>query len=373
MANPRLIPTMQRGNKPAILVTGGAGYIGAHTAKALAERGYLPVVFDNLSTGFREAVRWGPLAQGDIRDRTALGEAIAAHGVKAVIHFAGLIEVGHSVARPDLFWEINVAGTTALLSVMREQGVGRLVFSSSAAVYGQGGRSPLETIGEDAEKSPASPYGDTKLAAEWLIRAQCRAYGLSAVALRYFNAAGADPCGRIGEAHEPETHLIPLAIAAALGRGKPLTVFGQDFATPDGTCLRDYIHVNDLATAHVAAVEADLAAGGFEALNVGTGVGRSVLEVVDAVGRVAGRSVPYAVGPRRAGDPPSLVADPSRARHRVGWRASKSSLDKIVADALRWESSPDYGVGLRDAEAQGGQRPQSSQSDARRKPLPLRQ
>jgi UDP-glucose 4-epimerase/UDP-arabinose 4-epimerase len=227
--------------------------------------------------------------------------------VKAVIHFAGLIEVGRSVVKPDLFWDVNVAGTTSLLSTMREKGVSRLVFSSSAAVYGQGGRGPLETIPEDAPKAPASPYGDTKLACEWMIQAQCRAYGLTAVALRYFNAAGADPSGLIGEAHEPETHLIPLAIAAALGDGRPLTVFGQDFDTPDGTCLRDYIHVNDLAEAHVAALKVELEAGAFEAVNVGTGKGASVL----------------------------------------GWRASRSSLDQIVAVALRWERSPRFGAGVR--------------------------
>src|SRR6185312_7926897 len=227
---------MDRGMGPAVLVTGGAGYIGAHTAKALHEQGFTPVVFDSLTSGFRDAVQWGPFVEGDIRDRAALTRAMEAHDVQAVIHFAGLIEVGRSTARPDLFWEVNVSGTVDLLSVMRERGVGRLVFSSSAAVYGQGGRGPLETIAEDAAKAPASPYGDTKLAAEWMIAAQCRAYGLTAVALRYFNAAGADPAGLIGEAHEPETHLIPLAIAAALGDGKPLTVFGQDFDTPDGTC-----------------------------------------------------------------------------------------------------------------------------------------
>jgi UDP-glucose 4-epimerase/UDP-arabinose 4-epimerase len=338
---------MDRGSKPAVLVTGGAGYIGAHTAKALHERGYLPVVYDNLSSGFREAVRWGPLVHGDIRDGRALAEAIDAHGVKAVIHFAGLIEVGRSVVKPDLFWEHNVAGTTTLLAVMRERGVGRLVFSSSAAVYGQGGRGALEAIPEDAEKAPASPYGDTKLACEWLISAQCRAYGLTAVALRYFNAAGADPSGLIGEAHEPETHLIPLAIGAALGDGKPLTVFGDDFDTPDGTCLRDYIHVGDLASAHVAALEAERAAGEFDAVNVGTGRGQSVLQVVEAVARAAGRPVPHSVGARRAGDPPSLVADASRARARLGWTPVRSSLDEIVADALRWERNPRYGSGVR--------------------------
>jgi UDP-glucose 4-epimerase/UDP-arabinose 4-epimerase len=338
---------MDRGTKAAVLVTGGAGYIGAHTAKALHDRGYLPVVYDNLSSGFREAVRWGPLVHGDVRDAPALGDAMTAHGVKAVIHFAGLIEVGRSVVKPDIFWEHNVAGTVSLLAAMRDRGVGRLVFSSSAAVYGQGGRGPLETIPEGAPKAPASPYGDTKLACEWMIEAQCRAYGLSAVALRYFNAAGADSSGLIGEAHEPETHLIPLAIAAALGDGKPLTVFGDDFDTPDGTCLRDYIHVSDLADAHVAALETDLAAGAFEAANVGTGQGASVLEVVRAVGRAIGHPVPHSVGARRAGDPPSLVANPARARELLGWSATRSSLDQIVADALRWERSPGYGAGLR--------------------------
>ena len=338
---------MDQGSKPAVLVTGGAGYIGAHTAKALHERGYTPVVYDNLSSGFRQAVRWGPFFHGDIRDRAAMAEAIDTYDVKAVIHFAGLIEVGRSVARPDLFWDVNVAGTTSLLTVMRERGIGRLVFSSSAAVYGQGGRGPLETIPEAAEKAPASPYGDTKLAAEWMIQAQCRAYGLSAIALRYFNAAGADPSGLIGEAHEPETHLIPLAIAAALGRRPPLTVFGNDFDTPDGTCLRDYIHVSDLAQAHVAALEVELADCVFEAVNVGTGQGRSVSEVVEAVGRAVGRPTPYTNGPRRAGDPPSLVADANKAGDLLGWTPSRVSLDQIVADAVRWERAPAYGLGDR--------------------------
>jgi UDP-glucose 4-epimerase/UDP-arabinose 4-epimerase len=338
---------MDRGTRRAVLVTGGAGYIGAHTAKALSERGWFPVVFDDLSLGYREAVRWGEFVHGDIRDERAVAEAIEAHGLKTVIHFAGLIEVGRSVVRPDLFWDVNVAGTISLLSAMRGRGVDRLVFSSSAAVYGQGGRGPLEAIPEDAGKAPASPYGETKLACEWMIEAECKAYGLSAVALRYFNAAGADPSGEIGEAHDPETHLIPLAIAAALGRGKPLTVFGDDFDTPDGSCLRDYIHVSDLAEAHVKAIEAELQAGRYEAVNVGTGQGRSVFEVVEAVGRAAGRPVPHSIGARRAGDPPSLVADPSRAKALLGWEAKRSGLDQIVADALRWETKPAYGSGLR--------------------------
>ncbi|WP_293679526.1 UDP-glucose 4-epimerase GalE [uncultured Phenylobacterium sp.] len=336
-------------SKPTVLVTGGAGYIGAHTAKALGERGFRPVVFDNLTSGYREAVRWGELVQGDIRDEAALGRAFTEHGVQAVIHFAGLIEVGRSTQRPDLFWDINVAGTRSLLTAMQTHGVGRLVFSSSAAVYGQAGRGPLETIPEEAPKTPSSPYGDTKLACEWMIAAQCRAYGLTGVALRYFNAAGADPSGLIGEAHEPETHLIPLAMAAGLGDGKPLTVFGDDFDTPDGTCLRDYIHVNDLASAHVAALEVDLPAGAFEAVNIGTGAGHSVRDVVGAVGRALGRPVPHSTGPRRDGDPPSLVANASRARSLLGWEPLCSSLDEIVRDALRWEGQPRYGAGSRGA------------------------
>ena len=340
-----------------MLVTGGAGYIGAHTAKALDEGGFFPVVYDSLSSGFREAVRWGVLVEGDIRDAGGLGAAMDAYDVGAVIHFAGLIEVGRSFVTPDLFWNVNVTGTQVLLDVMRPRQIGRLVFSSSAAVYGDSGRGVLEAIAEDAPKAPASPYGDTKLAAEALIEAECRDQGLCGVALRYFNAAGADPSGLIGEAHEPETHLIPLAIAAALGRAGPLTVFGDDFATPDGTCLRDYIHVNDLAAAHVAALRADLPPGSFEALNLGAGLGRSVLEVVEAVARAAGRPVPYSIGPRRSGDPASLVADPARGAARLGWRAAKPDLEEIVTDALRWALGPAYGEGRKEAPAQAAADP----------------
>lgn len=327
-----------------MLVTGGAGYIGAHTAKALADQGFRPVVFDNLRSGFREAVRWGEFIHGDIRDGRGLREAMSAHGVRQVIHFASLIEVGRSVERPDLFWDVNVGGTASLLDAVKDCGVSRLVFSSSAAVYGQPeGLAPSDLLAETLPTAPTSPYGDTKLACERMIAAYCRAFGVSAVALRYFNAAGADPSGLIGEAHDPETHLIPLAITAGLGQGKPLTIFGQDFPTPDGSCLRDYIHVTDLAAAHVAALAADLPAGAFEAVNVGTGRGWSVLEVVEAVERALGRPVPRTLGARRAGDPAGLVADPSRARDRLGWRPVRSSIDEIVGDAARWHRNPRYG------------------------------
>jgi len=334
---------MSGSGKGAVLVTGGAGYIGSHTCKALAERGYLPVAYDNLSSGSADAARWGPLASNDINDQAALIAAMSEHGVQAVIHFAGLIEVGRSTVRPDLFWAENVGGTATLLAAMRQAGVGRLVFSSSAAVYGQGGRGPLDRIREGDEKDPASPYGDTKLAGERLIAAHARAFGMTAVALRYFNAAGADPSGLIGEGHEPETHLIPLAIAAALGDGKPLTVFGADFDTPDGTCLRDYVHVNDLASAHIAALEVSLEAGAFEALNIGAGRAYSVREVIAAVERALGVPVPHSVGARRAGDPPSLLADVSRAGQVLGWAPQTPDLDQIVRDAARWERAPKFG------------------------------
>src|SRR5690606_16915452 len=245
--------------------------------------------------------------------------------------------------RPDLFWDVNVGGTRTLLAAMRDCGVARLVFSSTAAVYGASGRGGLSALTETLPKEPASPYGDTKLACERLIAGHARAFGLTAVALRYFNAAGADPSGLIGEAHDPETHLIPLAIAAATGRGAPLTVFGDDFDTPDGTCLRDYIHVNDLADAHVAALEASLPTGTFEALNVGVGCGHSVREVIAAVSEAVGRPTPHAVGARRDGDPPCLVADSTRARRLLEWRPKSSDLRTIVRDAAAWHGAQRYG------------------------------
>ena len=332
----------------AVLVTGGAGYIGSHVLQALTSAGWRPVAFDDLSHGFADACLDAALVRGDIRDLNALTDAMQGHAVCAVVHLAGLIEVGRSMVRPDLFWDQNVGGTGTVLGAMRACGLQRLVFSSSAAVYGAvPGADWRNLLTEESPKAPSSPYGDTKLAAERMIGAHCAAFDATAVALRYFNAAGADPAGRLGEAHEPETHLIPLAIEAGLGRRGPLTVFGCDFETPDGSCLRDYIHVADLAAAHVAALHLPMGAGAFEALNVGTGRGQSVLEVIRAVERALGHPLPWSPGDRRAGDPACLVADPARAMRRLGWSPTLSSLDEIVATAARWHEKPRYGPGAK--------------------------
>ena len=326
-----------------VLVTGGAGYIGSHTAKALAAAGHVPIVYDDLSNGHREAVRWGPLVVGDVRDVEALTACMRRHRVDAVINFAGLIEVGRSMGDPAEFWDVNLRGVAAVLDAMRATGVNRLVFSSTAAVYGQPDVMSVEPLKESLPTLPINPYGDSKLAAERLIAASARAYGLKAVALRYFNACGADPDGEIGEAHEPESHLIPLAIEAALGLGPALTVFGRDFPTPDGSCIRDYVHVCDLAQAHVLALDAECGRDGFVAANLGTGQGRSVLEVVTAVGQAVGRPVPYSVGARRAGDPACLVADAGRARELLGWTPRSSDLGRIVGSAVAWRRDPAFG------------------------------
>lgn len=330
------------GDRP-VLVTGGAGYIGAHTAKALAERGVTPVVFDNLSAGYRQAVRWGDFIEGDVRDGAALAEAMRRHDVGAVIHLASLIEVERSVREPALFHEQNVGGAAALLGAMEATGVGRLVFASSACVYGRGPDDGAP-VGEDAAEHPISPYGENKLACERMIAERCAASGLTAVSLRYFNAAGADPGGLIGEAHDPETHLIPLAVAAGLGEGPALTVFGADYATADGSCVRDYVHVCDVAEAHVAALGLERPAGGFEVFNIGAGRGSSVLEVIEAVARALGRPVPHRLGRRRSGDPAVLVADTSRAVAQLGWSARHSSLDEIARSAVAWRRAPKYGA-----------------------------
>ena len=317
----------------AVLVTGGAGYIGSHACKALAAAGYRPVVFDNLSRGHREAVRWGPLVEGELADGALLSAAIDRYRVAAVMHFAAYAYVGESVADPALYYRNNLNGTLSLLDAMRETGVDKIVFSSTCATYGIPAGVP---ISETAPQLPVNPYGETKLAIERALHWYGEAYGMRSVSLRYFNAAGADPEGEIGERHDPETHLVPLVLQAALGRRPHVEIYGTDYPTPDGTAIRDYIHVRDLATAHLRALEHLYAGRAGAALNLGTGTGRSVREVIAAAEAVSGRPVPWCPAPRRPGDPPALVADPSRAAELLGWRAELSDLETIMRTALAW-------------------------------------
>lgn len=316
-----------------ILVTGGAGYIGSHTAKALAGAGLEPVVLDNLGNGHRWAVRWGPLVEMDLGDRESLRAVFHKYRIDAVIHFAALIEAGESVEEPAKYFRNNVVNTLNLLDAMREAGIGRIVFSSTAAVYGNPRESPMT---EDHPQQPVNPYGESKLMVERLLQWHERAYGLAWTTLRYFNAAGADPDGQLGEAHNPETHLIPRAIAAAHGDLPKLQVFGSDYETPDGTAVRDYIHVTDLAAAHVRALERLAQGRPSGAFNLGTGRGYSVREVIAAVERIGQRRVPIREAPRRPGDPAMLVADATSAGRELGWSAAHSSLDEIVETAWNW-------------------------------------
>jgi UDP-arabinose 4-epimerase len=318
-----------------ILVTGGAGYVGAHACKALAARDYRPVVYDNLVHGHRAAVKWGPIETGELADRARLDAVIAQYRPQAVMHFAAFTFVGESIADPGKYYRNNVAGTLSLLEAMRDHDIGQLVFSSTAATYGTPERVPIP---EDAAKAPINPYGHSKAVAEQMISDFAAAHGLRAAALRYFNAAGADADGEIGECHDPETHLIPLAMQAVTGNTPPLTIFGDDYATPDGTCIRDYVHVSDLADAHVLALQRLGQRDGVDAFNLGTGRGASIREVLSAVERVAGRAVPHSVGARRPGDPAVLVSDPAKARSELGWVPASSDLDTIVSTAWAWHA-----------------------------------
>ncbi len=320
-----------------ILVTGGAGYIGAHTAKALAACGYLPIVYDDLSLGWADFVRWGPLEIGDVADTPRLISVLRQYAPKAVVHFAALSEVGQSVSRPDRFYANNVAGTLGLLNAMHAAGVAELVFSSSCAVYGAPARTP---IAEDEPLKPLNPYGATKAAIERMLADFNAAFGSRSVALRYFNAAGADPASAIGEKHRCESHLIPRAILSALGRIADFAVLGADYDTPDGTAIRDYVHVEDLAAAHVAALRWLRAGGPGETFNLGAGRGHSVREVLSAIAAQLGREVPHRAAARRAGDAPVLIADPAKARRLLDFAPLHSSLDEIIATALRWHALP---------------------------------
>jgi UDP-glucose-4-epimerase GalE len=319
----------------SILIVGGAGYIGSHTAKLVAASGHRPVVFDNLVYGHRSAVKWGPLVEGDLADPAAIRRALSEHDVKAVIHFAAYAYVGESMTDPGKYFRNNVTGTINLLDAMVAVGVRDLVFSSTCATYGEPREVP---ISESHPQNPVNAYGETKLAVERMLRWYGQAHGLRYAALRYFNAAGADPDGDIGEEHDPETHLIPLAIAAAHGRGGPLSIFGTDYPTPDGTAVRDYIHVLDLAEAHLLALAKLAEETPSLHLNLGTGRGSSVREVITSVEKATGRAVPIREVGRRAGDPPVLVADARQAGAQLGWKPRYPDLDTIVAHAVRWHA-----------------------------------
>jgi UDP-arabinose 4-epimerase len=321
-------------SKRAVIVTGGAGYIGSHACKALARAGYLPVVYDNLCYGHEWAVKWGPFERGDILDRTRLNEVLARYRPDVVMHFAALAYVGESVTDPGRYYRNNVAGSLTLLEAMRDLGITRIVFSSTCATYGLPEMLPLS---ENAPQRPISPYGASKLMVERMLSDFGNAHGFVSTTLRYFNAAGADPDHEIGEDHDPETHLIPLVLQAAAGRRPHVAVLGTDYDTPDGTCIRDYIHVVDLANAHVVALQTLEQEASSSAYNLGNGRGFSVREVIDAVERVTGLKVPIIEIERRAGDPPTLVSDASKAREILGWQPKIPDLDEIIRTAWVWQ------------------------------------
>ena len=313
-----------------VLVIGGAGYIGSHTARALKRAGHEVVIFDNLYTGFKSLAAGFELVQGDLLDAAALGKVLPR--ADAIMHFAAHAYVGESVTNPKKYFHNNVEGGLSLLNAAMEAGVKKIIFSSTCAVYGEPAKVPID---ENTSRQPVNPYGVSKMFFEQALEAYDRAYGLRYASLRYFNAAGADESGEIGELHDPETHLIPLALRAAAGLGPELHVFGSDYPTPDGTCIRDYIHVNDLASAHVKALD-HLAAGKESiAVNVGTGTGASVREVLAAVEHATGKPVPHKIVPRRPGDPPALVANPAKAQALLQWKATRG-LREIVETAWNW-------------------------------------
>ena len=317
-----------------VLVTGGAGYIGSHACKALAAAGYVPVAFDNLVYGHEWAVKWGPLIRGDILDRAALNAAIEKYTPLAVMHFAAFAYVGESVENPGKYYRNNVGGSLSLLEAMRDHGIGKFIFSSTCATYGVPRSVPIP---ETHPQNPINPYGASKLMIERMLRDFDVAHGLRSISLRYFNAAGADADGEIGEAHEPETHLIPLVLEAAAGVRPEVVVYGDDYDTADGTCVRDYIHVTDLAAAHVLALQALEAGAATTAYNLGNGRGFSVKQVVDSARAVTGRNFPVRMGARRPGDPPSLVGDATRIQKELSWQPKHADLSEMIDTAWRWQ------------------------------------
>lgn len=320
----------------SILVTGGAGYIGSHTSKALAASGFTPVAFDNMFRGNRWAVKYGPLVEADIRDAEAVRSAIREHKIEAIIHFAALAYVGESVQDPGGYFSNNVEGLRNVLQVASEEGLDKVVFSSSCATYGNPDSVPIK---EDSRQDPVSPYGDTKLIGERILKWFDEGRGIRSVSLRYFNASGADPDGELGEDHDPETHLIPVAILAAMGKRGALDLYGTDYPTRDGTAERDYIHVADLASAHVKAVQYLMNGGATTALNLGSGTGYTVREVLAMIEEVSGKPVPFEEKPRRAGDAIALYASADMARDLLGWEAVHSDLRHICATAWQWHST----------------------------------
>jgi UDP-glucose 4-epimerase len=317
-----------------ILVVGGAGYIGSHMVKMLHIQGVDVVTFDNLATGYADAVHYGEFVQGDLADIKALDELFSSHAFDAVMHFASYIQVGESVQKPAMYYENNVANTLNLLNTMVNHSVKHFVFSSTAAIFGTPNYVPID---EEHPKAPINPYGRSKLMIEEILADFDKAYGLKSVCLRYFNAAGADPDGELGERHEPETHLIPLILQAASGRRDNITIFGTDYDTPDGTCIRDYIHINDLCDAHMLALDKIMNEQVSTAFNLGNGDGYSVKEVLNTAEEVVGRAIPTQYGERRVGDPDRLVADAKRAREELGWEPKYPALKDIIAHAWQWE------------------------------------
>lgn len=318
-----------------ILVTGGAGYIGSHMVKMLRAHGHAVLVLDDFSTGFENALLGCPFVCGSIGDKATLEGIFKAHHIDAVMNFASFIAVGESVQQPAKYYLNNVANTLVLLNAMQSHGVNRFIFSSTAAIFGEPKRMPID---EHQPSAPINPYGHTKHMIELALKDFDLAYGMKSVCLRYFNAAGADPEGELGERHDPETHLIPLVLQAASGRRAEISVFGDDYDTADGTCIRDYIHVQDLCAAHLLALKHLLAGGDSRCYNLGNGQGFSVKQVIDAAREVTAKPIAVNLQPRRSGDPPRLIADSSKIIHELGWQPAHTSLQKIISDAWHWES-----------------------------------